>query len=152
MREAALAGPGAPVSLDHSQNVVGLLIRPPALTEALAAAGHRDVRSRALTGPVTAGAVLGLCLYSGEGQDSVLKRIWPLTAPVRPGFGAGSAQVVTGSALSKARARLPVTVMESLFQASACTPVVETAGLRVFGLVATAFDGTVFDEPVKIFV
>lgn len=145
LREAVLAGPGAPVPLDHCQDVVGLLISPSALTEALAAAGHRDVRSRALTGAVTAGAVLGLCLYSGEGQASVLGRIWPLTAAVRPGFGVGSAQVVSGPALSKARARLPATVMESLFQASASTPVVETAGLRVFGLVATAFDGTVVD-------
>jgi len=145
LREAVLAGPGAPVALDHCQDVAGLLIRPPALAGALAAAGHRDVRSRALTGAVTAAAVLGLCLYSGEGQNSVLARIWPLTAPVRPGFGVGSPEVVTAPALSKARARLPVQVMESLFQASASMPVAETAGMRVFGLIATAFDGTVFD-------
>lgn len=145
LREVALAGPGAPVPLDHSENVVGLLIRPAALSEALAAAGHHDIRSRALTGPVTAGAVLGLCLYSGQGQDSVLARIWPLTARLRPGFGIGSAKVVTAPALSQARGRLPVTVMQSLFEASASAPMAETVGLRVFDLVATAFDGTVFD-------
>jgi hypothetical protein len=145
LREAVLAGPGAPVALDHCQDVAELLLRPPALAGALAAAGHRDVRSRALTAPVTAAAVLGLCLYSGEGQDSVLARIWPLTAPLRPGFGVGSAEVVTAPALSKARGRLPVAVMESLFRASAALPAAETVGLRVFGMIATAFDGTVFD-------
>jgi hypothetical protein len=145
LREAVLAGPGEPVALGHCQDVAELVIRPPALTGALAAAGHRDVRSRALTAAASAAAVLGLCLYSGEGQDSVLARIWPLTAPVRPGFGVGSPEVVTAPALSKARERLPVQVMESLFQASASMPDVETKGLRVFGMIATAFDGTVFD-------
>jgi hypothetical protein len=145
LREAVLAGLGAPVAPGRCPDVAELVLRPAALTGALAAAGHRDVRSRALTGAVTAAAVLGLCLYSGEGQDSVLARIWPLTAPVRPGFGVGSAQVVTAPALSKARGRLPVAVMESLFEASAVLPAPETAGLRVFGLISTAFDGTVFD-------
>ena len=145
LREAVLAGPGAPVTLDRCQDVAELLIRPRALAGALAAAGHRDVRSRALTAAATAAAVLGLCLYCGEGQNSVLARIWPLTAPLRPGFGVGSPEVVSAPALSRARARLPVQVMESLFAASAAVPVVETVGLRVFGMIATSFDGTVFD-------
>ena len=145
LREAVLAGPGAPLALDHCQDVAGLLLRPSALAGALAAAGHRDVRSRALTAAVTAAAVLGLCLYSGEGQDSVLARIWTSTAPLRPGFGVGSTEVVTAPALSKARTRLPARVMESLFEASTSTPVPETAGMRVFDLIATAFDGTVLD-------
>ena len=145
LREAVLAGPGAPVALEHCRDVAGLVIRPPALAGALAAAGHRDVRGRALTAAATAAAVLGLCLYSGEGQDAVLARIWPLTAPLRPGFGVGSPEVVTAPALSRARGRLPVPVMESLFEASASTPVAETVGLRVFDLIATAFDGTVLD-------
>ena len=145
LREAVLAGPGAPVALDRCRDVAELLFRPRALAGALAAAGHRDVRSRALTGAATAAAVLGLCLYCGEGQNSVLARIWALTAPLRPGFGVGSPEVVSASALSRARARLPVQVMESLFVASAAVPVVETVGLRVFDMIATAFDGTVFD-------
>jgi hypothetical protein len=145
LREAVLAGPGTPVTAGHRQDVAELVLRPQALNQALASAGHRDVRSRSLTAATTAAAVLGLCLFSGEGQDSVLARIWPLTAPVRPGFGVGSAQVVTAPALSQARARLPVAVMKSLFQAPASVPMPETAGLRVFGMVATAFDGTVFD-------
>jgi len=145
LREAVLAGPGTPVAPGCWPDVAELVLRPQALSQALTAAGHRDVRSRSLTAATTAAAVLGLCLYSGQGQDAVLARIWPLTAPARPGFGVGSPEVVTAPALSKARARLPVAVMESLFVASTCSPMPETVGLRVFDLVATAFDGTVFD-------
>jgi hypothetical protein len=54
LREAVLAGPGAPVALDHCQDVAGFVICPSALAGALAAAGHRDVRSRALTAAATA--------------------------------------------------------------------------------------------------
>lgn len=145
LRESVLAGPGAPVAVGHCQDVAELVIRPAVLAGAAAVVGHRDRRSRALTAAVTAAAVLGLCLYCGEGQDSVLARIWPLTAPVRPGFGVGSVEVPTAPALSKARKRLPVAVMQTLFEASAATPLPQTPGLRVFGLIATAFDGTVFD-------
>jgi len=52
---------------------------------------------------------------------------------------------VSASALSQARARLPVAVMRALFEGLAGAVMVEVAGLRVFGLVVTAVDGTVVD-------
>jgi len=53
---------------------------------------------------------------------------------------------VSAVALSQARARLPAGVLRALFEAGAAAgQTVEVAGSRVFGLVVTAVDGTVFD-------
>jgi hypothetical protein len=145
LREVVLGGPGSPVDHEQAASVWEAVAGAPVVSAALAAAGHRDLRQRSLTGAMTAAAVLGSCLYLGEGQETVLARIWPLTGALRPGAGAGSVQVPTGSALSQARTKVSPTVLESLFGASAAAPIVETLGLRVFDLVATAFDGTTFD-------
>jgi hypothetical protein len=145
LREVVLGGPGSPVDLEQAANVWEAVAGAPVVSAALTAAGHRDLRQRSLTGAMTAAAVLGSCLYLGEGQETVLARIWPLTGALRPGGGIGSAQVPTGSALSQARTKVSPTVLESLFTASAAAPIVASVGLRVFDLVATAFDGTTFD-------
>src|SRR5450755_793767 len=93
LRAAVLGGPGSPVAAETAGGVLEALICPGVLSEAVAAAGHHDVRRRSLPAAMTAGAVLGLCLFSGLGYDSVLSRLWPVTAGLRPGGGVGSAGV-----------------------------------------------------------
>jgi hypothetical protein len=56
--------------------------------------------------------------------------------------------VVTAEALSQARARLPAVVLQRVFEATAGAGALAAevvAGVRLFGLVVTAVDGTVFD-------
>jgi hypothetical protein len=144
LRAAVLGGPGSPVTAETAGGVLEALICPGLLAGAVAAAGHRDVRRRSLPAAMTAGAVLGLCLFSGLGYDGVLSRVWPVTAGLRPGGGAGSADVASGPALSQARARLSPKVLQEVFRAHAARPD-HARELRVFGLVATAVDGPVFD-------
>ena len=139
LREVVLGGPGSPVDLEQAADVWEAVAGAPVVSAALTAAGHRDLRQRSLTGAMTAAAVLGSCLYSGEGQETVLARIWPLTGALRPGAGIGSAQVPTGSALSQARTKVSPTVLESLFTASAAAPIVASVGRRVIDLVAIAW-------------
>ncbi|WP_164836266.1 transposase domain-containing protein [Actinacidiphila soli] len=50
----------------------------------LATAGHADRRRRVLTGEATVHVVPGLCLFSGEGYDTVLGRTVPLPADSAP--------------------------------------------------------------------
>src|SRR5664280_2830796 len=53
---------------------------------------------------------------------------------------------VTSAALSQARARLPAGVLKALFEAAAAAAAgVAQTTQRVFGLIVTAVDGTVFD-------
>jgi hypothetical protein len=82
--------------------------------------------------------VLGLCLFSGEGYDSVLSRVVPALAP--------GAQVPTASALSQARARLAGQPVRALFEAAAGRrPAAAVPGAEAFGLELTAVDGTCVD-------
>ena len=144
LREAMLAGPGAGVMVDDGllTGILGWLAGGDAIAAALAESGHVDQRRRVLTGEVTVLAVLGLCLFSREGYDSVLARVMPR---VPGGLGPGVA-VPTGSALSQARARLVGEPLRVLFEASAQVdqpgPV---PGGTAFDLELTAFDGTVAD-------
>lgn len=138
---------------------------------ALERAGHAEVRRQVLTGEVTALVVLGGCLYSGEGYDSVLARVVPAAAVRAPG-----AKVPTSSALCQARARLGEAPMRALFELTAASPLAPgqtapdgdvpdgdvpggeapgravpghagpaQAGARAFGLEVVAVDGTVWD-------
>jgi Insertion element 4 transposase N-terminal len=86
---------------------------------------------------------VGLGLYGGQGYDTVLARV----VPQIPGALAPGAPVPTGSALSQARARLAASgePMRELFEQTARTTEPATAGCSAFGLVLTAFDGTVSD-------
>jgi len=115
LRDAVLAGPGPGVVDGLRESVRRVLADSQAVRVALAGEGHVDARRRVLTGEVTATAVLGLCLFSGEGYDSVLARVAPATAP--------GAAVPSGSALPQARARLIGQPLKALFQATAGTPV-----------------------------
>jgi hypothetical protein len=143
IRDAVLAGPGAGVDLHDGlrSSVLQLLVGREAITAALARAGHVDKRRRVLTGEVTVAAILGLCLFSGEGYDSVLARVLPRA----PGALAPGAAAPTGSALSQARARLVGEPLREMFTETARAGGPETVGSTVFGLELTAFDGTVTD-------
>jgi hypothetical protein len=108
-----------------------------AVAAALESSGHVDIRRRDLPGDVTVKVVLGLGLFSKEGYDSVLAKVFPAVAAPAPGRG-----VPTGSALSQARARVDAKV----FQATAARPDPgPVIGAWEFGLELTAFDGTTFD-------
>lgn len=148
LRQAVLAGPGAGADVDDQVRgaVVSWLAGGDAISAALTASGHVDVRRRVLTGETTVLSILGLCLYSGEGYDSVLARVLPAV----PGALAPGGKVPTGSALSQARARLPVgpegEPLRWLFEATAAADGDEVPpGGTAFGLELTAFDGTVAD-------
>jgi Insertion element 4 transposase N-terminal len=140
VREAVLAGPASGVKAGPALHggFLRRLAGREAVDEALARAGHADARRRDLPGPATVETVLGLCLHSGEGYDSVLARVFP--------------DPPTASALSQARARLNGEPLRELFEltapAGACGE--EEAGgpapgSTEFGFKLSAFDGTVFD-------
>src|SRR6266568_621293 len=116
--EDAACGPGS----------TGAAAPGPLRGAALASEGHVDARRRMLTGEVTVAAVLGLCLFSGEGYDSVLARVVPAVAP--------GAAVPTASALSQARTRLSGQPLKALFEATAGKQVTEapTPGSTALGL------------------
>jgi Insertion element 4 transposase N-terminal/Transposase DDE domain len=151
LREAVLLGPGGRVAGGLRESVWQVLTQPAAVRAALVAEGHVDVRKRVLTGEVTVAAVLGLCLFSGQGAASVLPRVVPALAP--------GASVPSASALSQARARLAGQPTKALFEATAgrqaATPApggepaagseAAVAGATAFGLELTAFDGTCLD-------
>jgi len=146
LREVVLAGPGSPVAaaaLAGRGGVLEVVACPDRVAAALAAAGHGDGRRRVLTGAVTTVLVLGLCLFAGQGYRAVLARLWPLLGAVNPTIW--MCPGVSAAALSQARARLPAGVLRALFEAVAAADLVEVAGLRAFGLVVTAVDGTVVD-------
>lgn len=145
VREAVLAGPGMAGGLaDQARSwLLDRLVGADAVPAALASCGHVDVRRRALPGEVTVKMVLGLGLYSGEGYDSVLAKVYPAVAPP-----AAAGAVPTGSALSQARARVGEPVFQHLFRAAAArAEPVATLGACEFGLEVTAVDGTTFDLP-----
>lgn len=145
VREAVLGGLGTPVADRLRESVWQVLVDPEAVRAALAAEGHADTRRRVLTGEVTVTTVLGLCLFSGEGYDSVLSRVIPALVP--------GAEVPTASALSQARVRLAGQPTKALFEATAsplaATPEAggqaQAAGATAFGLELTGFDGTCLD-------
>jgi hypothetical protein len=141
LRAAVIAGPAGFGVLD--ERVTGrlwpVLAGPELIGRAQAQAGHVDSRRRVLTGTVTAMIVLGLCLFRRESVAVVTARVTERIPRVRV-EGAPS-----GSAVSKARARVPAAVWEHLFLAAAAdTPPAGTESYA-FGLLVTAIDGTVFD-------
>jgi hypothetical protein len=143
VREAVLAGPGMAVGLDERARswLLDRLVGCDAVAQALASCGHVDVRRRALPGDVTVKVVLGLGLFSAEGYDSVLAKVYPAVSGPLP-----RRAVPSGSALSQARVRVHEKVFRALFQASATGPQpVPATGGSEFGLELTAFDGTTFD-------
>jgi Insertion element 4 transposase N-terminal/Transposase DDE domain len=143
VRDAILAGPGMAARLDEQAQswLLERLVGCDAVAAALASSGHVDLRRRDLPGDVTVKVVLGLGLFSTEGYDSVLAKVFPAVAAPAPGRG-----VPTGSALSQARARVDAKVFQSLFQATAARPEPgPVTGGWEFGFELTAFDGTTFN-------
>jgi hypothetical protein len=112
------------------------------ITAGLTAAGHTDRRRRVLTGLVTVAAVLGLCLFRRESYDLVLARVLP--GSPRQAMDGGPP---TGQALSTARTRLAPHTMREVFKQAAAVMPVAGVGSSAFGLLLTAFDGTVLDLP-----
>jgi hypothetical protein len=142
LRRTVVAGPGGASEVDDT--VLGGVLRSVAdevvITAGLAVAGHVDRRSRVLTGVVIVAAVLGLCLFRRENYDLVLARV--LARSRRRALDGGPP---TGQALSTARTRLAPGAMRTVFeQAAACMPAAGPDSYA-FGLLVTAFDGTVFD-------
>jgi hypothetical protein len=142
LRQAVLAGPGAAVEVDQAA-ALSLLADMEVVQAQLTACGHTDRRRRTLTGAVTVLMVLGLCLFRREGYDLVLAR---MAAAAPDMFLDGPP---TGSALSQARVRLGAEPMRHVFTESAAAKAPDTPGATAFGLVLTAFDGTVFDLPAS---
>jgi Insertion element 4 transposase N-terminal/Transposase DDE domain len=142
LRAAVMAGPSsAGVSDDAvAASVLDLLAGRDVIVGAVAAAGHVDQRRRVLPGAVTVLAVLALCLFRRENTDLVLARV----GAVVPGMLAPGDGPPTAQALSGARARLVGEPVRQVFYASASAGPVGGQSL-LFGLVVTAFDGTVFD-------
>jgi hypothetical protein len=151
LREVVLSGPGGGlVEAGLGRSVLTAVARRETVGAVVAEVDSVGRRCRSLTQSVVAVMVLGLCLFSGEGSAGVLARLWPLLGTFNPGLLLGGP--VSAVALSQARARLPVAVMRGLFEAG-----VERAarlsevggepvcGQRMFGLLVTAVDGTVFD-------
>jgi len=145
LREAVLAGPGAPVRVADGGDPIRVVVTPERVEAALRSAGHLDKQRARLSGAVTVVLVLGLCLFSGQGYPLVIARLWPLLAVFNPVVVLCAP--VCAVALSQARARLPVTVLRELFTQSAADAgaLAVTAGSMMFGLLVTATDGTVFD-------
>lgn len=148
LREAALAGPVSgrvPLDIEGRSGLLSGLVDFAAVEAALASAGHVDRRRRVLTGEATLLVVLGLCLFSGEGYDSVLERVMPLLGGAAVVGGA----VPTGAALSRARSRVGEDPVRHLFEAGAAGGPAPGAGCFAFGLQLTAFDGTTVELPAE---
>ncbi|WP_283134027.1 IS4 family transposase [Rhizohabitans arisaemae] len=144
IRQAVAAGPGPATALTRTvrASILETLIGAGTVRQALTQAGHAEVRRQTLVGEVTALTILALCLYGGEGYDSVLARVVPAVAAPRP----PGAKTPTGPALSQARARLGEEPMRALFEITAAAPVPgPVPGTAAFGLEVTAVDGTVWD-------
>jgi hypothetical protein len=141
LRAAVIAGPAGFGVLD--ERVTGrlwpVLAGSELIGRAQAEAGHVDGRRRVLTGAVTAMIVLGLCLFRRESVGVVTGRVTERIPRVRV------EGTPSGSAVSKARARVPATVWEQLFLAAAADAPPAGAESYAFGLLVTAIDGTVFD-------
>lgn len=142
LRRTVIAGPGGSVEVGDVMlgGVLTTVADEAAITAGLATAGHTDRRCRVLTGLVTVTAVLGLCLFRRENYDLVLARVLPVT-PARVLDGGPP----TGQALSTARTRLDADSMRAVFEHTAAVMPAAGAGSYAFGLLLTAFDGTVLD-------
>jgi hypothetical protein len=141
LRDAVIAGPGAAVEVDTAllAGALGMLTDPRHITAGLTTAGHRDQRRRVLTGPVVVAVILGLCLFRRDSYDLVIGRVLADVPRVRV-EGPPS-----GAALSKARGRLDEQVMSAVFAEQATAMPTPGPSCYAFGLLVTAFDGTVFD-------
>ncbi len=80
-------------------------------------------------------------MFRRDNYDVVLARV----TGALPGVLAPGDRPPTGQALSQARARLVGEPVRAVFEATAAVPSQPTPGCHLFGLLVTAFDGTVLD-------
>ncbi len=139
--QAVVAGPGGAVEVDAGVLAGALRVAADAdaVAAGLAAAGHGDRRRRVFTGLATVVTILGLCLLRREGYDLVIGRTLAAVPRVRVEGNP------SGAALSKARRRLAGDAMRLVFEHAAAAMPDPGAEGYAFGLLVTAFDGTVFD-------
>lgn len=139
--QTLVAGPGGAVEIDPDVLAGALRVAadPDAVTAGLTAAGHVDRRRRVLTGMATVATILGLCLFRREGYDLVIDRTLAAVPRVRVEGNP------CGAALSKARVRLADDAMRLVFEHTAAAMPAPCPECFAFGLLVTAFDGTLFD-------
>lgn len=144
LREVVLAGPGVPVAADLGAVALRSASVAVGVEAAVGAVAPADARRQSLSTVVSVVAILGLCLFSGEGYSTVLTRLWPLLSRFNPALLMRGP--VTSPGLSKARTRVPPAVMRAVFEAGAAREIPEPGyGQRVFGFLVTGTDGTVLD-------
>jgi hypothetical protein len=127
--------------------LVAELLAGGVIGQAVAGGGHGHRLERALTAAVTLLCVITACLFTGQGYDLVLARVFRMPgARVRPGT-----PVPTGPAFSRARGRLGEDTVRRAFELDAARDDVPlAAGGTAFGLELVIFDGTtlgLFDCP-----
>ena len=118
------------------------LLQDGTIARAAAQADHGHKLDRALTAEVTAMCVLAGALFPEQGYDLILARVFGMPGvPVKPGTA-----VPSGPALSKARMLLGEAVMRRAFDIDAARDDIGPGeDGTVFGMEATAFDGTTLE-------
>jgi hypothetical protein len=120
--------------------VLGWVIGPDLVDEAVGDGLAWEMRLRALPARLGVYFVLGLCLFSGWPYGQVLRE---LTCGLETVLAAAGWQVPATTALSRARRRIGEAPLESLFRrvCSALSPG-RSPWSHVCGLLAVAWDGT----------
>jgi hypothetical protein len=115
------------------------------IEEAVSAAGVAGRRRRLLPGVAVVVFVLGCCLFSGEGDGEVARKLAGWLGPLA---GPGGWTVPGTGALARARRRAGPRPLKLLFAALA-GPLADpaTPGAAAFGRLVVALDGTVLDVP-----
>lgn len=149
LRGAVAGGPLAALSLsaELGEQVLEQVVGRSQVDVAIDKAGRAHRRDRALPAWVVVYLLFGLCLFSGEGYGSVLRQVWPGLNRQR----GRQVKVPDASAVPRARARLGVAALETLFGEVAgpiATP--DTKGAFAFGLLLVSVDGTVLDVPDSV--
>jgi len=151
LAEVVLAGPGSALTWADEARQAGLLQQlagGDAVAGALAGAGH-DCKydGVALNGAATVLCVLAGCLFSSLGYDSLLSLMVSLPGLIRRAPGR---KMLTGPALSQARARLGEAPLRRLFEFLAARTQVPGPGSMWKGMELTAYDGSTiacFSDP-----
>jgi hypothetical protein len=128
---------------------IGLLTRtftPEAVDAAVASTGRGGVRNRLLPARVTVYYVLGMCLFSGQGYEEVMRLLVGGLEWMSRWRRAWS--VPSTAAIAKARARLGAAPLRALFTATVRPIATEaTRGAWYRGLRLVAMDGATLDVP-----
>lgn len=146
LRSAVAGGPLAALSLsaELGEQVLEQVARRSQVDVAIDKAGRAHRRDRSLPAWVVVYLLFALCLFSGEGYGSVLRQVWPGLNRQRGRL----VKVPDASAVPRARARLGVAALETLFgEVAGPIAAPDTKGAFAFGLLLVSVDGTVLDVP-----